>query len=222
MSVPLDPLHAAPPPRTAPPVAAAEGFPRRELAKGDALYRYGDAATAAYRLEEGLAKLALVVPNGRERIVALAGPGDWVGALTPDLRVHPETATALSPRVRFRAVPREAVPEELRAELERATGAHIAALRASLEDGELPVPARLARTLLRLGGRFGQLGEGGVVRLTLPLTHENLAAMVGAARETTTAVLGELRRDGLLHGTRGRYAFERDALREFAAEAALS
>lgn len=225
MRSPLDPLQAPVAPSPALAEAAVERYPSRALAKGEPVYRYGDPASAAYRVEEGLVKLVLVVPSGRERIVALAGPGDWVGALTPDQRVHPETASALSPRVRVRAVPgralRDGEGEALRAELAEAAGAQLAALRASLEDGELPVPARLARTLLRLGQRFGQQGENGVVRLTLPLTHDNLAAMVGAARETTTAVLGQMRRDGLLLGTRGRYAFPRDALREFAAESAL-
>jgi len=40
--------------------------------------------------------------------------------------------------------------------------------------------------------------------------------MVGAARETTTATLGEMRRLGLLEGTRGTYRFRRQPLVDFA------
>jgi len=60
------------------------------------------------------------------------------------------------------------------------------------------------------------------VRLTLPLTHENLAAMIGAARETTTATLGELRQLGLLEGTRGSYRFRPEPLFDYAQRSALS
>ena len=97
-----------------------------------------------------------------------------------------------------------------------ATGEQLQRVRDSLEDTDLPVAARLARTLLRLGQRFGHTSEAGRVHLTLPLTHDTLAALVGAARETTTALIGEMRAEGVLSGTRGRYSFEQRALLEFA------
>jgi CRP-like cAMP-binding protein len=95
-------------------------------------------------------------------------------------------------------------------------------MRDALEDTELPVTARLARTFVRLGERFGHVSEDKTVRLTLPLTHDNLAAMVGAARETTTALMGEMREQGILDGTRGRYCFNLKDLSEFAIDAAFA
>jgi CRP/FNR family transcriptional regulator, cyclic AMP receptor protein len=100
--------------------------------------------------------------------------------------------------------------------LARGADTHMAWLRHAVEENDLPVAARLARTLVRLGDRFGQRGDDGRVRLTLPLTHEHLAALVGAARETTTATLSELRQRGLLEGTRGRYQFDPARLRDAA------
>ena len=84
------------------------------------------------------------------------------------------------------------------------------------------MPARLARTFVRLGERFGQISEDQNVRLTLPLTHDNFAAIVGAARETTTAVLSEMRDDGVLQGTRGHYNFNLNTLSDFATEASFA
>jgi len=43
-----------------------------------------------------------------------------------------------------------------------------------------------------------------------------LAALIGAARETTTATLSEMRDEGLLQGTRGSYSFNPADLSEFA------
>jgi CRP-like cAMP-binding protein len=97
------------------------------------------------------------------------------------------------------------------------------------------VPTRVARTFLRLGDRFGQsIDDGAVasgvdrgslrrrVRLTLPLTHETIANMVGAARETTTSTIEQMRRSGLVHGTRGRYVIDVDGLADYANEAAAA
>jgi len=198
-----------------PPPRGLDGFPHRELGKGELLYRAGDRADTVYRVVHGLVKLAIDVPSGKERIVGVAGPGDLIGALAPGAAALRESAEALSASVLVTVVPREEA-SAFEPALFRAAGDQLTRMTDALEDSELPVGARLARALLRLGERFGQPSEGGIVRITLPLTHENLAAMVGAARETTTATLGEMRRLGLLEGTRGTYRFRRQPLLDFA------
>ena len=209
------------PQRNPPPPSGVLAFPERELTRGETLYRTGDPAETFYRIEQGLVKQGIDVLTGKERIVGLAGPGDFIGALTPAQQVYQETATALSPHVVVRVISFEEGHHLLKDEVLTAAGIHIARLQDALEDDELPVTARLARTLLRLGQRFGHTSEEGTVRLTLPLTHENFAAMIGAARETITAILGELRSSGLVQGTRGRYSFDREALSDFAVEASF-
>ena len=186
----------------------------RTLGRGETLYRAGEPATASFEIDAGLIKLVVALPSGRERIVGVAGPGDLVGALTPCAKAFGETAEALGAAVVVRALePRSA---EHAATLGRAADAHLSRLRHALEEADLPVAARLARTRVRLGDRVGPRGEDGRVRLTLPLTHEHHAARVGAAREPTTATLSELRQRGLLEGTRGRYLFDPARLRDAA------
>ncbi len=189
---------------------------RRELGKSEVLYHAHSGAVSVYRVEEGLLKLALELPSGRERITQLVGPGDYLGALTA-APLYGERAEALSAKV---SVSETAKTGAASTELFVATGEQLRRFRDALEDTDLPVAARLARTLIRLGARFGHTSSGRV-RLTLPLTHDTLAALVGAARETTTALLGEMRVQGVLSGTRGRYSFEQAALLEFASQAAV-
>ena len=203
-----------------PPPERVLDYPLRELHKGDALYRVGDPADTVYRIEEGLLKLSIDLATGKERIIGVAGPGDLIGALTPHHPTFEEGADALSPRVRVRVMPRDEVQDTLNDDLLSAAGLQLSRLREALEDTELPVNARLARTFVRLGERFGHASDDHV-RLTLPLTHDNFAAMVGAARETTTAVLSEMREEGLLSGTRGRYSFDPAELSDFALSAAF-
>jgi len=205
-------LH--PQPRATPPQTWGATTVARTLGRGETLYRAGEPAIASYALEAGLVKLAVLLPSGRERIVGIAGPGDLVGAMTPATLSYGESAEALGAAVVVRAL--EPHRAEHAATLARAADAHLARLRHALEETDLPVAARLARTLVRLGDRFGQRGDDGRVRLTLPLTHDHLAALVGAARETTTATLSELRQRGLLEGTRGRYQFDPARLRDAA------
>src|SRR5690554_1822477 len=167
------------------------------------------------------------------RVVALAGPGDVVGALTPGPLAHQSGALALSGEVSTRVLPAghyysatdtglEEQDPEFATLLANAAGEQIQRLTWALEDSAHPVPARVARALLRLGQRFGHHTADGAVRLTLPVTHETLASLVGAARETTTYTIQQLRKKGLLVGTRGHYHFEPVALERYAHEAALA
>ena len=61
----------------------------------------------------------------------------------------------------------------------------------------LDVPGRLAKTLLALAARHGQASPK-EVRIELRLTQEELAQMVGAARQTVTAQMSWLRERGIV------------------------
>ena len=202
-----------------PPALRDSGWSQRELGKGEALYRAGDVGGLVYRIEEGLLKLVIDGPGGRERILSLAGPGDLIGSIGPLEQSFRETAESLS-QARVSATPLPEFMAYSSEQLLAAAAMRLDHLRETLEDAELPVAVRVARILLRLGCRFGHRGDDGWVRLTLPLTHDHLAAMAGAARETTSTAVGEIRRAGLLEGTRGRYYFQSGRLERFVQEAA--
>ncbi|HEX7004898.1 MAG TPA: Crp/Fnr family transcriptional regulator [Trueperaceae bacterium] len=200
-----------------PPAQRDSGWGRRELGRGEALYRAGDVGGLVYRIEEGLLKLVIDGPGGRERILSLAGPGDLIGSIGPLEQSFRETAESLS-QARVSALPLTEFMVDSSEELLAAAAKRLDHLRVTLEESELPVAMRVARILLRLGCRFGHRSDDGWIRLTLPLTHDHLAAMAGAARETTSTALGEIRKAGLLEGTRGRYYFEPARLESFVHE----
>jgi CRP/FNR family transcriptional regulator, cyclic AMP receptor protein len=60
---------------------------------------------------------------------------------------------------------------------------------------------RLALALLNLGAAHGVKNDGGTA-ITLPLTHQILADMIGASRETVTRHLRRFKRQGVVsqHG----------------------
>ncbi|MBI3610455.1 MAG: Crp/Fnr family transcriptional regulator [Nitrospirae bacterium] len=59
------------------------------------------------------------------------------------------------------------------------------------------VPARLAHLLFELSKEFG-VQENGQTRLSVKLSHQELANLIGSTRETVTATLGDFKRRGLI------------------------
>lgn len=59
------------------------------------------------------------------------------------------------------------------------------------------VTSRVINLLYRLGERYGRKVEKGIF-LELPVTHQEMADMIGASRQTVTTVLGDLKRRGLI------------------------
>jgi CRP/FNR family cyclic AMP-dependent transcriptional regulator len=71
---------------------------------------------------------------------------------------------------------------------------------------------RLATTLLALASRFGRPTADGLVAISLALTHQGLANMIGSNRVTVTRKLLELQQSGSVK-TLGRNAFAVDVER---------
>jgi CRP/FNR family transcriptional regulator, cyclic AMP receptor protein len=75
---------------------------------------------------------------------------------------------------------------------------------------------RLATTLLNLGHRFGRPTADGMVAISLPLTHQGLANMIGSNRVTVTRKLLELQESAHLRSLgRNALAIQPDKLREY-------
>lgn len=59
------------------------------------------------------------------------------------------------------------------------------------------VPERLAGTLLKIGRTHGVLTEEGL-KINLRLTHEELASMIGASRQTVTTLINNMKQENLI------------------------
>ena len=80
---------------------------------------------------------------------------------------------------------------------------------------------RLATTLLTLGKGFGRPTADGMTAITLPLTHQTLANMIGSNRVTVTRKLIELQEKGLVRSLgRNAIAVDLEALLAHAQSAA--
>lgn len=76
---------------------------------------------------------------------------------------------------------------------------------------------RLAVTLVNLATKFGRPAVDGLQEITLPLTHQGLAHMIGSNRVTVTRKLLELQRDGSVRSLgRNILAVDVDRLQAYA------
>lgn len=75
-----------------------------------------------------------------------------------------------------------------------------------------PVEGRVVEFLLRAAERWGVADARGTL-ISAPITHLEIAKVIGSTRETVTVTLGILRRDGLLAASGRRLiVIDRDAL----------
>ena len=176
-----------------------------QLKAGGVLFAAGDAGDGCYRLDMGLLKVMMTSTSGEERIVAILGPGAVVGELAMIDRM-PRSASVVALRDSvLRFISREAYekrvlacPDAKHALLE------ILAFRLRQADEELAastflsVKARVARALLELAEFVGTPSGPRSIVLDEKISHADLAAMAGVARENASRVLSEWRRRNLV------------------------
>ena len=204
-----------------PHVAAAKREATRRYGAGETLFHAHDRTTGLHLIDAGQVKLVVQTAAGHERILAVLGAGDAAGAASMQGATYGVDAVAITP-VAARHIPSDAFVRRSTLDPEVAS-AHAAALARDLQhawrqlaQAYLPVRARLAATLLDLADRFG-VGTGtGRRTLHTRLSHDDLAAMIGANRVSVSTAMADLRRDGAVVGARGRYLVD---LRRLAAAA---
>ncbi len=188
-------------------VPSTLAHPTRTLEPSAILYEAGREASSLYIVNSGVLKAIVPTSLGRDRIADLHGPGDVLGLSAIDGTTHAETVQAVHDACLTPLDPQQAMNDRrLRDYILRSMARQLRRSREAIDDAELPVGARVTRAFLRLTERFGQAPDGGDgIKLPLALTHEDLASLTGSSRVTITRILGELRQEGALSGTRGVY-----------------
>ncbi len=187
-------------------VPSTLAHPTRMLEPSAILYEAGRDASSLYIVNSGVLKAVVPTSLGRDRIADLHGPGDVLGLAAIEGGSHSETVQAVHDACLTPLDPHQALNDRrLRDYIFHSMARQLRRNREAIDDAELPVGARVTRTFLRLTERFGQGAGSGGIKLPLALTHEDLASLTGSSRVTITRILGELRQEGALSGTRGVY-----------------
>ncbi|MPZ63400.1 MAG: cyclic nucleotide-binding domain-containing protein [Propionibacteriales bacterium] len=174
------------------------------LARGDVLFREGDAGDRLYVVTDGKVKLGRTSSDGRENLLAILGPGQMFGELSLfDPGPRSATVTAVTD-VKMMSLSHDELVRWLtgRPQVARGLLSQLAArLRRTNEVvADLvfsDVPGRVAKALLDLSARFGRTADDGV-HVHHDLTQEELAQLVGASRETVNKALADFAQRGWL------------------------
>jgi CRP/FNR family cyclic AMP-dependent transcriptional regulator len=180
---------------------------RRRYGKGDTVFYQGDPGLSLCIVQQGRVKLALTTPEGREIIIDLLGPGDVFGELAL-LDGEPRSADAVATEaselmllerdefIRF-LMERPGVAVQLLGILSRRLRRDAQLLQ---DAAFLDVPARLARTILRLA----EAPPAGGQAVTPRLNQTDLAGLTGTTRETLNKWLGFFQQQGFIRLEKGR------------------
>lgn len=190
---------------------------------GEVLFREGDHTRDVLLLTGGQVKVWSAAPNGREAIFGIYGPGDLLGEMAGlGNSSRSATATALSEAAGRSLSGAEfdtflrTYPSAALAVNQMIAGRLRKANQRNVEFAAYSVQTRLAVLIVELADRFGQADPGGC-RVRVPLSQQDLAALVGSVPDTVARALRGLVVAGLLEtGRRQLTVVDLDRLRVMA------
>ncbi len=168
-----------------------------EFRRNERLIPMGEPPHRLLILTEGLVKLVGISANAHERILFLYRPGDIVGptVLLDNFRNEYE-ATAMS-AVQALSITRRHLliigrthPQVILCLAREVSRLLSGMTRRMMSATSAEVPVRLSQLLIEFAGPHGRADD--LVPLDYPLTHEEMAQIVGASRPHTSTVLRDL------------------------------
>uniref|UniRef100_A0A7C2PA14 Crp/Fnr family transcriptional regulator n=1 Tax=Schlesneria paludicola TaxID=360056 RepID=A0A7C2PA14_9PLAN len=182
----------------------------RSFPKGSQVYLPSDSAEGVLLLAEGRIRLSSYTPDGKQAVLGFIEPGELFGELALfDPRQREENAEAIL-KSQVIWIP----ADDLQIVMERVPALAFGVTRL-IGFRRRRVERRLKSLLFRssrdrilallceLAEQYGRQESGGVL-IALPLSHQDLANIIGSTRETVTVLLGELQLEGLLQVGRKR------------------
>jgi CRP-like cAMP-binding protein len=180
------------------------GVSRRvvRLPRGARVFAQGAPATSVFYLQSGQVKLSVVSTGGKEAVVAMLGPGDFLGegCLAGQAR-RMATATAIAATKVLRIDKDEMIRTlHEQPELSDRFITHMLTRNIRIEEDLVDQlfnssEKRLARTLLLLA-RYG--GDEAFPRVLPKLSQETLAEMVGTTRSRVNFFMNKFRKLGFV------------------------
>jgi CRP/FNR family transcriptional regulator, cyclic AMP receptor protein len=193
---------------------------------GTILLSEGSAAESVLVLLSGRVKVVALGASGYQSLLAIRVPGDVLGEMAAvDERRRSASVVAVEPIEVLRILVGDFVgilssqPEITYALLRVvSTKLRVANLR-RIQAGETTVAGRVAATIAELAADHGRLGASGI-RITLPISQDDLAHLVGGSREAVVRALRALREEGLIRTERQRITILRPELLDLRVRAA--
>jgi CRP/FNR family transcriptional regulator, cyclic AMP receptor protein len=179
-----------------------QGHTVSDLRKDEVVFQQSAAADAVFYIQKGKIKIVVASKEGKEAVVGLMSPGDFFGEgclIGQPLRLATAKAMTESQVVR---VSKAEMVRVLHAEPSFAElfMTHLLTRNSRVEEDLVDQlfnssEKRLARTLLLLAN-FGQ--QGGPQPITIPISQETLAEIIGTTRSRVSIFMNKFRKFGFI------------------------
>lgn len=150
---------------------------------------------ALYYVTQGIVKLTSLTLQNKEMMIGLAKPGMIFGAYLTALSIYQATALTDVQLVRISLNEITASPDLAQLMFAKTSRRLQQTQTLLMIQGEQSIESGLCELLQLLKAEVGERVEQGI-RLTVRLTHEDLASACGSTRATTTRLLSKLERQG--------------------------
>jgi len=175
----------------------------QQFAKGDLIFEQ-DSPSEFYAITSGRVKIFKMMPNGKDVILEVFGPGDPLGAVAAYMdRPFPASASALEdttcviiPRGAFFRL-LETQPSLVRGLLLGLTTRLVELTNRLAELTGGRIEPRFARLFLKLGSEMGRADRGGSF-IPLALSRQELADMTGTTIETCIRIMSRWNKDDVV------------------------
>lgn len=192
----------------------------KRFPRGARIFTEGDTTDSLYILKEGLVKLIFLSEKGRETILHILMRDEVFGELLLSEETRPFTAIAIED-ARVTVISRDSFRKLVAAvptvalNFIRVLSKRLVRAQTGLADfSHTWSYHRLARVLLHLSEKYGEEVPDGT-RISVRLTHEDLANLIGTSRETVTTQLNKFRSMGLLKRESRHLVVIKSGLTEF-------
>ncbi len=172
--------------------------------KGQIIFSTCQKTNEVYFIKSGLVKIYRTTSDGRQVSVALRYPGDFIGLaeVLSNINEREYSAEAMD-NVSILIIWKDCFIKML-AEMPDFSEKLIRLMSDRLREAQdtiydfimNPIQGRLAILLLNMAERSGNKGEDGIIHVRLRVTQEEIACVIGSARQTISSLLSLLKEDG--------------------------
>ena len=183
-------------------------FREKGFGVNDTICAAGEAAEQIFVIADGRVRLLRHSLSGKEIVLDILASGEFFGSIsiagdegyTDTAQAQTQTCILTIGRDAFRQILDRYASVALKV-LDIMAARLQAANERVHQLSVLPVESRIAYTLLRLGDKFGERHDLGLL-IQVPLSRDDLSAMTGTTTESASRVMSQFQRDGLIQSGR--------------------
>jgi len=174
----------------------------KKVKKGETLFEEGDKLDGVFCVRNGVSKLSKLSANGKDQIVKLASKGEVIGQRSVVAEETTNLSAVAVSDMEVCFIPKDSIVHTLSQNPDFAVEVlrHMAHDLKEADDvivnmSQKTVKQRIAEALLYLKSHHGEDDQG---FLTLTLSREDIANVVGTATESAIRIISEFKKKGLI------------------------